>query len=124
MLTSGSIGQMADRVAALMAEHLKVRGQGLPEKLRRGGRMLPRKVRAEASFLADACKQAENPHLRVRIDMARVTAAYDACVRHLIGLNRWQRRRIALLNFLASATFNLLILAALVITVLVWRGYL
>lgn len=124
MLTVGSIKQMADRVAALMGEHLKVKGQGLPEKLWRGGRMLPRKIRAQAAFLADACEQAEHPHLRPRIDMGRVTAAYDACVRHLTGINRWERRRVGALNFLASAAFNLLVVAALVVVVLIWRGYL
>ena len=115
---------MADRVATLMGAHLKVKGQGLPEKLRRGGHMLPRRVRTQAAFLADAVKQAENPHLRVRLDMGRITEAYDACVRHLTKINRWERRRVAVLNFLASVTFNLLVLAALVIVVLIWRGYL
>ncbi|MBC7154528.1 MAG: hypothetical protein H5U19_07955 [Rhodobacteraceae bacterium] len=115
---------MADRVAELMEERLKVRGAGLPEKLRRGGRLLPRKVRVQAQYLAEACRQAEHPHLRVRVDMARVAGAYDATVRHLTGINRWQRRRVAALDFLASAAFNLLVLAALVIAVLIWRGYL
>jgi hypothetical protein len=31
---------------------------------------------------------------------------------------------VAALDFLASAAFNLLVLAALVIAVLIWRGYL
>lgn len=123
-MTTTSVQQMADRVSELMAEHLKVRGEGLAGKLRRGGRLLPRKLRAQAQYLAEAAEQARHPHLRIRIDMARVTEAYDGLCRHLTSLNRWERRRVALLNLLGSVAFNLLAVGALLIAVLVWRGYL
>lgn len=123
-MTTTSVQQMADRVAALMEEHMKVSGKGLADKLRRSGRLLPRKLRVEARVLAEAEEQARHPHLRIRIDMARVSEAYDGLCRHLTALNRWQRRRVAILNLLGSVAFNLLVVAALLIAVLVWRGYL
>jgi hypothetical protein len=123
-MTTTSVQQMADRAAELMEEHLKVRGKGLADKLRRDGRLLPRKIRAQARYLAEAAEQAQHPHLRTRIDMARTTEAYDSLCRHLTTLNLWERRRIAALNVLGSVAFNLLLLAALFIAVLVWRGYL
>ena len=42
-MAGASIQQMADRVAQLMEERLRLRGTGLEEKLRRGGRLLPRR---------------------------------------------------------------------------------
>lgn len=123
-MTTTSVQQMADRVSELMGEHLKVAGKDLPGRLRRGGRLLPRKLRAQARFLSEAAEQARHPHLRIRIDMARVTEAYDNLCRHLTTLRKWERRRIAMLNLLGSIAFNLLAVAALLIAVLVWRGFL
>lgn len=123
-MATTSVQQMADRAADLMEEHLKIRGKGLAEKLRRGGRLLPRKIRAQARLLAEAAEQARHPHLRLRIDMARTTEAYDSLCRHLTTLSRWERRRIAALNLLGGLAFNMLLLAALLIAVLLWRGFL
>jgi hypothetical protein len=82
-----AIQQMADRVADLMEERLRVRGVGLSTKLRRGKRHLPRKVALAASELADAAEKAQNPKLLVQIDQGKVAENYDICVRHLNAIN-------------------------------------
>jgi hypothetical protein len=82
-----AIQQMADRVADLMEERLRVRGVGLSTKLRRGRRHLPRKVALAASELADAAEKAQNPKLLVQIDQGKVAENYDICVRHLNAIN-------------------------------------
>ena len=69
---------LGDRVAGLMEERLGVRGKGLTEKLRRGGRLLPRGVRAQAQELAALSEKAQNPKLLVQIDPARVASCYDS----------------------------------------------
>ena len=56
-----TVQQMADRVAGLMEDRLRVRGGGLAEKLKRGGRALPHKVRHEAEYLAKAAALAQIP---------------------------------------------------------------
>ncbi len=118
-----SVQQMADRVAELMEERLRVRGQGLPAKLRRGGRYLPRKVRLSAAYLADAAARAQVPKLQLQIDHEKITAAYDACIRHLKPLGRGARRRAVLLDFLTSLAAIIFVTGALLIVVLAWRGY-
>ncbi|MDP3338724.1 hypothetical protein [Frigidibacter sp.] len=121
---SVSVQQMADRVAALMEERLRMRGAGLAEKLRRGGRALPRRIRAEAELLAAAAEKAQVPKLLVQMDHARVAAAYDACVRYLHPLGRTARVRGYVLDLAAASGFALVVTAALVVGVLVWRGFL
>jgi hypothetical protein len=121
---AASIQQMADRVAALMEERLRVRGTGLAEKLRKGGRALPRKVRAAAAVLAQAAEMARNPKLLMQIDEEKVAEAYDLCVRYLGALNAWDRRKGLMLNIAASIAFGLLLLGGAVVAVLVWRGFL
>lgn len=122
-MTGVPIQQMADRVAGLMEERLRVRGQGLSEKLRKGGRLLPRKVRAAAEVLAQGATMAQNPKLLLQVDQAAVAAAYDICVRHLGGVNGGDRRKGLLVGVAASMAMSVLVVALLVIAVLVWRGF-
>jgi len=53
-----AIQQMADRVAQLLEEKLSLGGRDLAAKLRRGKRLLPRKVRDAADALAVAIAHA------------------------------------------------------------------
>jgi len=122
-MTGVPIQQMADRVAGLMEERLRVRGQGLSEKLRKGGRLLPRKVRAAAEVLAQGAAMAQNPKLLLQVDQAAVAAAYDTCVRHLGGVNGADRRTGLVVGVAASIAMSVLVVALLVIAVLIWRGF-
>ncbi|KAF0174272.1 MAG: hypothetical protein FD162_1095 [Rhodobacteraceae bacterium] len=122
-MTGVPIQQMADRVAGLMEQRLRVRGQGLSEKLRKGGRLLPRKVRAAAEVLAQGAAMAQNPKLLLQVDQAAVAAAYDTCVRHLGGVNGADRRNGAIIGVAASMAMSVLVVALLVIAVLAWRGF-
>lgn len=119
-----TIGQMADRISALMEERLRIRGRGLAEKLAKGRRALPRRVHAAGETLAQAALMSQNPKLLLQIDEQQVAEAYDICLRHLGPLGRSDRRKGVLLNMAASIAFSLLVLAGLVIGVLVWRGFL
>lgn len=119
-----TIQQMADRVAELMQERLHVRGQGLSEKLRKGGRLLPRKVRQAGLDLAQAAEMAQNPKLLLQLDEEKIAGHYDVCLRHLAGLNLWDRRKGALIAMTTSILFILVAVGVLVLGVLMWRGYL
>lgn len=118
-----TIEQMANRVAGLMEERLHIRGKGLSEKLRRGGRALPRRVRSEAELLAASAVQAQNPRLLMQMDEARVAQAYDICVRHLGSIDAWGRRRALFMGVASSVAFSLFVVGALVLAVLAWRGF-
>ena len=122
-MTGVPIQQMADRVAALMEQRLRVRGTGLGEKLRKGGRLLPRRVRAAAEILQTGAVMAQNPKLWAQVDQQAVAQAYDTCVRHLNGVDGGDRRKGALVGVAASAAFSLLVVAALLLVVLHWRGF-
>lgn len=123
-MTGMATQQLADRVAQLLEDRLGIRGQGLAEKLRRGGRLLPRRVRAEAAYLARACEEARVPKLALRLDHEHITRAYDICVRYLKPLGAGARRKAMLLNLATSLAVVLIGTFALVLVVLVWRGYL
>ncbi|MCB6178202.1 hypothetical protein LHP98_08670 [Rhodobacter sp. Har01] len=118
-----TITQMADRVASLLEDRLGISGQGLEDKLRRGGRRLPHHVRAAAEALALSALKAQNPKLLVQVDESRVARDYDICLRYLSRLGRSARRKATLASIAASIAFSLLVVAGGVIAYLVWRGY-
>lgn len=118
-----TVQQMADRVAQLMEDRLRIRGSGLPEKLRRGGRYLPRRVRAEARYLADAAEKARVPKLQLQLDHPKIAAAYDRCVRHLKPLGQGARRWAMLVGAVTSVGVTVFVTGALLLCVLVWRGF-
>lgn len=117
-------GQMAERIAELMEARLGVRGATLADKLRRGGRLLPRRVRREADYMARCADQARSPRLQMQLDHERIADAYDACVRYLKPLGAGARRRAVLLDMLTGIVAAITVTATLVIALLVWRGYL
>lgn len=66
---------------------------------------------------------AQNPKLLLHVDEAMVAQNYDICIKHLGGMNARARRRAAMAGLAGSIAFSLLAVAALVVAVLVWRGY-
>lgn len=119
-----SIQQMAERVSALLTERLQIKGRDLADKLKRGGRRLPRKVRVAAQDVALASEHSYNPKLLLQINEEKVAENYDICIKHLNGQNKGHKLRGVLLGMSASVLFSLVAVVALVLGVLVWRGFL
>lgn len=122
-MSAVTIQQMADRVAQLMEERLSVRARDLSAKLRKGGRLLPRRVRAAAGRLAVAAQQAQNPRLLGQIEMGDVSEAYDLCVRYLSAVDPAKSRRDYFADVFSSIGFGVLVAGLLVAGFLVWRSY-
>jgi hypothetical protein len=122
-MSAVTIQQMVERVSALMEERLAVRGATLTDKLRKGGRILPRRVRAAAGRLGKAGTYAQNPKLLLQVDEIAVAKDYDICVRHLTAINAGAGLRRVLGSMVTSVAFGLLMLGVAVIAVLRWRGF-
>lgn len=120
--------QMADEVAALMANRLGGlrRGQHaeLDVMLRRRGAALPRRLRREALALRDAAALSGAPRILRQMDTARAARAHAALLRHLKPLGQMSRLQGSATGIAAAVALGLLALGAAVVWVLVWRGYL
>lgn len=119
-----SVQQMADRVAELMEARLGVKGNGLSEKLRKGGHRLPKKVLGAALFLAKSADELASPKMFARVDVERNAIAYDRCVRYLKPLDASRRWRAALLRVLAVILTAILAAGVMAAAVLYLRGLL
>lgn len=120
-MTGVTVQEMAGQVADLMEARLGLRGEGLAEKLRRGRRVLPRRIRREAAYLVRAAEQAQVPKLQVQLDQIRISAAYHICIGHLKPLGAKERRRAVVLDMLTSVGTAVFAAIVLVILLLVWR---
>lgn len=121
-MSAVTIQQMAERISALLTERMYIKGRDLGDKLSRGGRKLPRKVRKSADALAQAAEHSYNPKLLLQINEEEVAGHYDICLKHLTAVNKGHKTRGILLGLSTSILFSLLAVGALVIGVLVWRG--
>ncbi len=116
--------EKAEYLADLLHRKMGVGGRGLEARLRRARRRLPRRIRREAELFAEAARLQANPRLARMADPERLDAAFRAVESYLDGIDRWQRRKDAALALLSVNAFNLLVLAALLVAFLRWRGLL
>lgn len=117
------IQEKAAQVAELMKERLGVRGKDLAAKLRHVGRRMPKRLKQDAAFLVESCGLAENPKLSRMIDHERVDRAHKSCMDFLQSIDVVDRRKGVALGILGSLALSLIVVTALVLTVLVWRGF-
>lgn len=80
------LAQDVAHVGRLLKAGLGLRGDDLATQLRRGGRMLPRAVRAAAQRLAEAEAMLAAPKLARQLDHAALRKDAKLCVQHLTPL--------------------------------------
>lgn len=110
-------------IRSLLESQLRIKGRSLDQQIARAGRLLPRKVRGEALFLAQANMLIQNPKLARMINQDRVGQAHRTVAGYLNSIDPKDRRKGRLLNIAGVIAFNGLLIAGLVIAILVWRGF-
>jgi len=114
----------AEEIASLIGARLGIRGRSLEERVHRAGRLLPRRVRRDVQVLIEAEQAAGHPKLMKRIDPQTLDRAHRDCKRFLEKIDGSERMMRLTMGFVRTNAFNLLMVFALVVAVLVWRGYL
>ncbi len=123
MQTGTDIRAEFDDLRALFEKHLGVRAPTVKAAVRRAGRRLPRGMRAQAAVLVEAEALAAHPKLERRIDRARTAAAYATLRDYLRTQDLAKERATRRINTAVVVVFNLLVIAAGLIVVLRWRGF-
>jgi hypothetical protein len=117
-----SAGELAAELSLLLERRLGVKGGGLDARVRRAGRLLPRKVRRAALEIAEAEKREASPRLARLNDPGRLAQCFAVAERHLRAVDPAARRARLILGILGAVAFGLLVLFAAVVTLLVQRG--
>ncbi len=113
---------LLSETARLMRSQLRIEGESLAVLARRAGRRLPRAERRAARRLARAEAMMGHPKLARQLDAARLEADHARLVAHLRARDPRQERVTRLLGTAGALSFNLLLLFALLVALLVWRG--
>ena len=119
---------LADEIAHLMAQRFGGARRGtrpdLKTMLRRRGGALPRRQRKAAQRLATVQGKAMVPRVARQIDTAPAMRDHAELMKYLRPLGAGRRWTNSATNIAAAVMFGLMILAAVVLWVLVWRGHL
>jgi hypothetical protein len=108
----------------LMEERLGIRGRSLAQQTRRAGRLLPRRIRRDLSLIDRWQDMRRHPKLHHMVDEAALRAAADRVAAHLRDIDPAERRKDRLLGLAGVVSFNLIVVVALLLVVLGWRGFL
>lgn len=123
-MAQADIRELADEVAALMAQRLGGRAEAvdLPRMVRRKGAALPRRLRGQAEWLAEAAVLAGHPRINRQLDHGRAQAAHRALTRYLRRFGEGQRLAHGALDIAARVMVALLVVGGLTVWYLVGSG--
>lgn len=105
-----SLGSVTAEIEELLVEKLSAKGRNLNQKLGHAGRSLPKKIRVQAAYLAEAETRYQNPKLAHQYDAKRVLAVRKQCVDHLEKIDPRARRSRRIVNFCACVVVNFFVL--------------
>jgi len=118
-----TLQDMVDEVRDGLETKLRVRGRSLEAQIRKAGRLLPRGVQKDATYLAQSIALTEHPKLARMVDMPKASRAHRNVLSYLEGTDMAAQRRGMALNIAAAVVFALLVTGGLVLFVLVQRGF-
>lgn len=118
-----SIEQIIIDLRAQLREKLGVKGSDLGVALNRARHRLPRRVYRQGMVLAQAEPLAGHPKLRLTLDAPVLNVAASEVRAHLETVDLADQRKGWWLGVLGGLSFNLILMCALLIAVLVWRGF-
>lgn len=88
-----------------METRLRVRGKTLEAQVRKAGRLLPRGLRRDATYLAQAATVMDHPKLARMVDEVKARAAHAKLVQFLKTVDPKDRAKGRLLGWLGSIAF-------------------
>ena len=121
-MTGDSLIDQIDDLRDMMARRLRVRGRTFEAQVRKAGRSLPKAVRRDAVYLAQAEQLAQHPKLSMMVDAEKAAKAHSNVSTFLNGIDPRDRAKGRILNWLGSIAFVLIVAFVLAIWIMVDRG--
>ncbi len=101
-----------------------VRAKTVQRAMRKVGRRVPARLHKQAAVIVAAHKLGGNPKLMRQVDEGAVSRAFELLQAHLETIDVRKRRTDRILDVLGSVSFNLIVLCAVMVVFLRWRGVL
>lgn len=114
----------ADMLSDLIRERLGFAGDSLSAQVHKAGRTIPKHIRRDLMQVADAVDISGHPKLSRQVDDKKLARAAERASTWLLTYDRAGKRRGAALDLLAVIVFNLVLVAAVFVGILLWRNLL
>ena len=124
MIEQTPLDQMITAIVAELRAKLGVRGKDLAGALGKAKHRLPRRIYQQAMTLVAAEPLAGHPKLPQTLDSAALSAAATEVRAHLEAIDLADRRKGWWLGALGGLSFNLILMAVLLLGFLIWRDIL
>ena len=117
--TKAAVGRL-DR---LFESRLKLTRGDFDARAAKARRRLPHKLRKDLTRILEARRFADHPKLARTLDAPAIRAAAGRLERHLNAVDLADQRKGRILGVLASIMAGIIVVVALVVIVLRWRGF-
>lgn len=124
MIDPGQIQKQNRALTRLAGQKFAFEVETLERAMKKTGRRLPRKAHAQAKILIEAERLAGHPKLSLMLDGDKIAGAQQALRAALDQIDPAERRKGMVLSTLGMAAFHLIAVFALLMAVLLWRGFL
>ncbi len=121
-MSGNTLQSQVNEIRSLMETRLRVRGKTLEAQVRKAGRLLPRGLRRDATYLAQAATVMKHPKLVRMVDETTAAHAHGRLLHFLMAVDPKDRAKGRILNWLGSIAFIAIVIFIAVIFVLVQRG--
>jgi hypothetical protein len=108
-----SLGSVTAEIEELLADKMSAKGRDLHQKIKSAGRRLPKHIRAQATYLAEAEARCNNAKRAHQYDPVRVVEARKQCVDHLEKVDRNAVRIKRRGGWFTGLLFNIFVLTIL-----------
>lgn len=122
MLNAADFDLKTSELLEMLRAKFGVRAKTVQRAMHKVGRRVPARLHKQAHVIVAAHKLGGNPKLMRQVDAGAVTRAFDDIFAHLKTIDVRKRRIDRLLDVLGSISFNLIVLSAVLIVFLRWRG--
>ena len=112
----------ANDLQRLFEERLRIKGRSLEQQVYKAGRQLPKRVRTDANYIAQAVTLRQNPKLARMIDENQIARARRNVIEHLEKIDPQDRLKGRILNWAAAISAFGIIVFVVLVWVAVERG--
>lgn len=124
MIDEKELTTKSESIEAELQRAFGFRSKTLARALRKSGRRFPAHLHMMAGRIVEAQSYGGNPKLMRMVDRTKISTAYDEIMAYLKQVDPKDRRTAMVLDITSSIVLKLLAVGALVLGVLIWRGYL
>ena len=124
MIDPNALMKQNSDLTRLAGEKFRFETESLARAMKKAGRRLPRHVHKQAAILIEAEQRAGHPKLAMTLDAKEIQRATETVKSALNAIDPADQRKGLILSTLGMVVFNLIAVAAGLVLILRWRGFL